>query len=71
VVVGSSISDLNSAWITTSAKVVARSLEVTIQWTFDDFFTQYWRMRLLDGSVIENIVGNLKAYKRVCSSKRI
>jgi len=71
VVVGSLISDLNSAWITTSAKVVARSLEVTIQWTFDDFFTQYWRMRLLDGSVIENIVGNLKAYKRVCSSKRI
>lgn len=75
----SPISDLNPVWIAVGAKVVARSIEGTIELPMDDFFTGYRKTRLPKGAVIEKIVVPLnesedrevvKAYKQVSSTKR-
>jgi xanthine dehydrogenase/oxidase len=70
----SPISDLNPVWIAIGAKVVARSIEGTVELAMYDFFTAYRRTRLPKGSVIEKILVPLKisrevvkAYKQVSS----
>jgi xanthine dehydrogenase/oxidase len=75
----SPISDLNPVWIAVGAKVVARSIEGSIELAMDDFFTGYRRTRLHKGAVIEKIIVPLnesedrevvKAYKQVSTAER-
>jgi len=76
----SPISDLNPVWIAVGAKVVARSIEGTIELAMDDFFTGYRRTRLPKGAVIERIIVPLneskdkevvRAYKQVSCAERL